>query len=192
MKLHKFIILGLATTLAGCQNMGYHTYNKYKAKHQNIQAASLLKMGMSTDEAQRIMGDKPVRLDTESNTTVWQYCDTQRNESNYVALSFSTKSNVLKKINYYTIFWEETKGTYNFDGVVVDATQYQLSCDYVAQKMGVKNPEKIDIWFTNADVMQNRSQQQEQQNGYNGEAAQRGQQEQQMRQIEQHNRVNGR
>jgi len=186
-------MLGLTSTIAGCVSLGYPDYNHQSATHQNIQAASILKTGMSADEVQRIMGDKPIRVDIEGDTAVWQYCNTEHNKSNYVALFFSGKSNFLETKNYYTIYWEETKGKkLDFGDVVVAPSTYQLSCRYVAQKMGVKNPDKIEIWFTGADVMQNRSKEQEQQNVYNGEATQRGQQEQQMRQIEQHNRVNGR
>lgn len=150
---------------------------------------------MSADEAKRVMGDKPIRLDTEGGTTVWQYCNTQRNKSDYVALFFSAKSNLLEKINHYTIFWEETKGKHQFYDFVVDTSDYQLSCDRVAQNMGVKNPNEIKVWFNNDDallLLNRRDAQQNGSNGYDGAAAQRGQQEQQMRQIEQNNRVNGR
>jgi len=127
-------------------------YNPNAVTHQNIQAAAMLKTGMSVAEAQKTMGAEPIRLDTEGNADVWQYCDTQYDQSNYVALFFSKNANLLDKINYYTISWREAKGFYLVDHTPFNTEEKQVDCHFFAQKMGIKIPSKIEITVTNGDL----------------------------------------
>ncbi len=145
---HTILLLSLSFIISGCM----HQYNPNSVAHQNIQAATALKTGMSADEVQRIMGEEPIKVHAEGNTAVWQYCDTQYDQSNYVALFFSVDSNLLDKINYYTIFWKETEDyVYHSDGVPFFMHEGQRDCHHFAQDMGVKIPGKIDFYTTQKD-----------------------------------------
>jgi len=195
-KLHIIILLSLTTTIVGCRN-GSSLFDEAPpgARIQNIEAASKLKIGMSPDEVKKVMGESPIRSDKEGNTVVWQYCKTKYKRSEYVALFFAKETERLESTNNYTIYWEEIKDKkhdLDFGDVVVKPSEYQLSCNYIAQKMGVKDPNNIVIWFTQYDLENERN------HGhgysYNNDQAEniKQQQEQQMRQIEQHNAVNHR
>lgn len=188
-------------SLTGCRGLYMPDYDRQSATHQDVEMASSFKLGVTMEEVRKKMGRKPVRIDTEGDTVVWQYCNTERNRSHYAALFFSAKSNSLKKKNNYTIFWDETKDMVVEHGdVVVRPSTFQMSCEYVAQKMGVKDPNNIEIWFTAEDAQRYRNmqrydqlqaQQSQQTGGYDNSQDARRQEEQRMRQREQYNRVNG-
>lgn len=184
----------LGFLFTGCRGFDMPDYNHQSAVHQDVYSAYELELGQKMDAVRQKFG-KPVRVDKEGDTVVWQYCNTQRIRSHFVALSFSSQSSALIKKNKYTIFWDETKDkVLSYGDVVVRPSTYQMSCDYLAQKMGVKDPKNIELWFTAADAATYRQQQrynQTQQSGYYDQSQQaRQQEEQRMRQREQYNRVN--
>jgi hypothetical protein len=134
----------------GC---GHHIYG-YKpelVKHQSIQATSMLKTGMQSNEVKVIMGAEPIKIDKVGNTVVWQYCDTHKDKSDFVALFFKGEHNLLEKINYCTIFWQETKGIY-YDGKTLEALFKQISCEYTVQKNGEKNPNNITLTLSDGST----------------------------------------
>jgi len=186
--------------LMGCRGLYMPDYDRQSAVHQDIEMAQGLELGMTMENASRKMGRKPVRSDTDGNVVVWQYCNTERIRSKFVALTFSANSKILQRKNSYTIFWDETKDMVVKRGdVVISPSTYQMSCDYLAQRMGVKDPNNIEIWFTAEDaeifrLRQRYSQSQQGSEGgyYDRSQEARQQEEQRMRQREQYNRVNGR
>lgn len=139
-------LLSLSLIASGCAT---HLYYPDSVVHQNIAAATTLSTGMGTNEVRNIMGAEPIRVDTEGDTTVWQYCDTQYDQSNYVALFFAHNSNSLGKIDYYPITWSESRGEYLFPSdhgqAEIHTENLQISCEHFAQKMGIKDPGEIYI-----------------------------------------------
>jgi len=152
------IVVSLSLIATGCAS---HNYYPNDVVHQNVNAASSLLTGMTMNEVESVMGAQPIRVDRDDYSTVWQYCDTQYDQSTYVALTFANSTNLLEKRYYYPITWRESKGEYLFPSdhgqAEIHTENLQISCEHFAQQMGIKDPDEIRIGgFSEQELDENR------------------------------------